>query len=277
MQRKTLLLLSLMLCLASGASHAATLRIADDYSIIEADPVFRSTGVVEAGANYHDVTNDFGNWFGQYLKGEIQTDPNNRWNAELLNQRAFNDQGFYGAIGNTHVFNKDWYSIVNIGAGNGGEVLPRYRVDAFLNRKWLSNRQLVTTVGLGYFKAMEIYTDQSLFLGASYYFQTIPWIIQGGIRFNSSDPGGVNSSSQFVAVTQGRNKEHFVTLRYGFGEEAYQLVGEGQALSDFNSQVASVQVKKWVGEDWGFNTQAERYHNPNYDRTGVTFGFFKEF
>lgn len=277
MQRKALTLLPFILCVASGATHAAA-PLADDYSTVETDPAFQSAGVVEAGANYHFVTNDFGDWFGQYLKGEIQTDPNNRWNAEALHQREFGGSGFYGAVGNTHVFNEDWYSVVNIGAGADAEFLPRYRIDVFLNRKWLSQRQLVTTIGVGEYKAMDgQHRDRSLFLGSSYYFQTIPWIVQGGIRFNTSDPGGVNSTSQFVAVTQGRNKDHFITLRYGFGEEAYQIIDSGQTLSDFNSQVVSLQVKKWVGDDWGFNTQAERYHNPNYDRTGFTFGLFKEF
>ncbi len=276
MLRKDLLILSFIICAVAGAAQAAV-PIADDYSTVETDPAFQSTGMVEAGANYHNVTDGFGDWFGQYIRGEIQTDRNDRWNAEALHQREFGSTGFYGAIGNTHVFNEDWYSVVNIGAGADADFLPRYRVDAFINRKWLSKRQLVTTIGLGEYKAMDGHRDRSLFLGSSYYFQTVPWIIQGGIRFNNSDPGSVNSTSHFVAVTQGRNKEHFITLRYGFGEEAYQIIDSGQTLSDFDSQVVSLQVKKWVGEDWGFNTQAERYHNPNYDRTGFTFGLFKEF
>ncbi len=239
-------------------------------------PPFTPSGFVEAGGNYHDVSDNFGNWLGEYLKGEVQTDPNNRWNAELLNQRAFKSTGQYGNIGNTHTFNEDWFSSINAGVGDGGFYLPRYRIDAFINKKWLADRQLVTTFGLGMVKAMDVHKDKSLFLGATYYFKT-PWIIQGGVRFNKSDPGNVYSSSQFVAVTQGEDKKHFVTLRVGFGKEAYQVIGPSQTLSDFSSQQVSLELRQWVRPDWGFNVRGERYHNPNYDRTGINFGVFKEF
>lgn len=249
--------------------------VAEDYS--PADTSFIPSGMVEGGGNYHAVSNNFGDWSGQYLKGAIQADKKNHWNVELLNQREFGDTGQYGAIGNTHIFNEDWYSVVNIGASVDGDFLPRHRVDAFINRKWMAERQLVTTLGIGEYKAMDSHQDISVFFGTSYYAQTIPWIFEAGVRFNRSDPGNVNSISQFVAVTEGKDKEHFITLRYGFGKEAYQIIGSGQTLNEFNSQEVSLQIKKWAGDDWGINTRIEYYDNPNYNRTGITFGIFKEF
>lgn len=255
----------LFACLILGVAPAA------------ADPAaFKPSGMVEVGGNFHSLSDGFSDWLGQYAKGEMQTDPANRWNLETLHQREFDDSGFYGAIGNTHTFNRDWYSAISIGAGTGAFFLPDYRVDAFLNRKWLAHRQLVTTLGIGFYNAKDEHHDQSIFLGATYYFEA-PWIVQAGVRFNNSSPGSVNSFSEFVALTQGENKKHFITFRYGFGEEAYQLIGPAQALSDFNSQQASVEVKKWLEEDWGFTARVERYHNPNYDRTGVSVGLFREF
>lgn len=261
-------------CLALGLY--ATNGYAEPSSVPDPTHPFTSSGFVEAGGNYHDVSDNFGNWLGEYLKGEVQTDPNNRWSAEVLNQKAFKSTGQYGNIGNTHIFNQDWFSSVTVGAGNGGFYLPRYRVDAFINKKWLDERQLVTTFGLGTVKAMDAHRDKSLFLGATYYFKT-PWVIQGGVRFNRSDPGNVYSASQFVAVTQGQDKKHFITLRYGFGREAYQVIGPSQVLSDFRSQQLSLELRQWVRSDWGFNVRGERYHNPNYDRTGINIGIFKEF
>ncbi len=237
---------------------------------------FKQSGYVEAGGDFSAVTHDYGNWYGEYVKGEIQTDPNNRWNAELLNLTAFRQTGVYGAIGNTHDFNEDWFSNINIGGSEGGLYLPRYRVDAFLNRKWLEDRQLITTIGFGDYKAMDVHNDQSIFFGATYYFPEL-WVVQGGIRFNNSHPGGVNSNSQFVAVTEGEQKKHLVTLRYGWGEEAYQIIGPGQALSDFNSQTISLEWRQWLNDDWGFDARGEQYHNPNYDRTGINLGIFKDF
>jgi len=237
---------------------------------------FVPTGYVEAGGDFHSVTNHFGDWAGEYLKGQVQSDASNSWNGEALNQREFGATGAYGDIGNTHIFNEDWYTSVTAGAGDGGIYLPRYRLDAFLNKKWLDNRQFITTVGLGFDKAVDDHHDASAFLGATYYFQA-PWIIQGGIRFNRSDPGNANSTSQFVAVTEGTNKHHFITLRYGFGEEAYQIIGPSTTLSDFHSQQLSLELRQWLSDDWGFNALGERYHNPSYDRTGITLGIFKDF
>jgi len=237
---------------------------------------FKPSGYGEAGGNYNSVSHNYGNWLGEYLKGEVQTDPSNRWNAEILNQREFRSTGVYGNIGNTHIFNEDWFGSVTAGAGDGGLYLPRYRFDAFINKKWLEDRQLITTLGVGMDKAMDPHRDASVFLGATYYFKT-PWIIQGGIRLNNSNPGNINSTSQFIAVTQGENKKHFITLRYGFGHEAYQVIGPGQVLSDFPSQQVSLELRQWVGSDWGFNLSGERYHNPNYDRTGINIGLFIEF
>jgi len=239
---------------------------------------FVSSGYVEVGGDVDSVSHDYGNWAGEYLKGEVQTDPDNRWNSEVLNQTEFKSTGVYGNIGNTHTFNRDWFSSVTVGAGDGGVYLPRYRVDAFINKKWLEDRQLITTLGLGGDKAMDSHSDASVYMGATYYFKS-PWIVQGGIRFNDSNPGGVYSTSQFAAITQGADKDHFLTLRYGFGREAYQVVGPAttQVLTDFPSQQASLDWRQWVGDSWGFDTLAERYHNPNYNRTGLTLGIFKEF
>lgn len=293
MQRTGLLVLLFAGCM--GASIATASTVLTDTSLIgnventnsqpntsppapaEPKDAFKLNGEIEAGSNYHFVTNNYGNWFGQYLKGAVQTDANNRWNGELLNQREFHSNGQYAGIGNTHIFDDNWYSSINIGAGMHGDFLPRYRVDAYINRKWLEQRQLVTTFGVGDYKAMDPHKDQSLFFGGSYYFQTIPWIIQTGIRLNNSEPGSIKTTSEFVAITQGKAKEHFITLRYGTGEEAYQIIGGGQTLSDFHSHDLSLEVKEWFSDDIGVTAKFERYDNPNYRRTGLSLGLFKEF
>jgi YaiO family outer membrane protein len=237
---------------------------------------FQSSGYVEAGGNFSSLDSHYGTWAGEYMKGEVQADSSNRWSAEALNQREFGTHGLYGDIGNTHTFNDDWYSSVTVGAGEEAEFLPRYRVDAFLNRKWLEQRQLVTTAGVGADGFEDGHKDGSLFLGATYYFSD-PWNIQGGVRLNDSAPGGVLSLSEFIAVTQGTAKDHFLTLRYGYGKEAYQVIGPASTISDFYSQQVSLELRQWLGEDWGFDIRGEGYHNPNYNRVGGNLGVFKEF
>ena len=237
---------------------------------------FKRSGYVEAGGNYSHLNNNYGSWIGEYVKGEIQTDSKNRWNAEIDNQKEFGSDGVYGVIGNTHQFNEDWYSVVDIGAGSNAFFLPELRIDAFINRKLLPDKRLVATLGVGYSKAQETYDDKSVFVGATYYFPRL-WVVQGGVRYNYSNPGGVDSTSAFVAVTEGEDKKHFVTLRYGFGKEAYQIIGPSSAISDFNSNITSLDWRQWVVDRWGFDLRGEYYHNPNYDRNGINFGVFHEF
>ena len=253
---------------------------AADSNNITMQPV-TAGGFVEAGMNYSSVSKDQGNWTGQYVRGEVQTDENNRWRGSYLHQRKFNENGHYATVGNVHVIDEEYYTDVTAGAGQG-DMLPQYRVDGFLNRKWLDDRSLITTFGLGAIESPDDHSEMSAFLGASYYFDA-PWIIQGGVRVIDGDPGDIISTSSFIAITQGHNDDYFVTLRYGFGREAYQIIGQGNSISDFNSQIISLNWRQWMAastkeeKGWGFDATSEYYDNPNYNRKGITFGVFKEF
>jgi YaiO family outer membrane protein len=140
----------------------------------------------------------------------------------------------------------------------------------------MSRKQLITTVGFGYYEAKDPHRDHSFFVGTTYYFDK-PWILESGVRFNVSHPGNVFSPSGFLAITQGKNKRHYVVLRLGYGEEAYQLIGPTSLLSDFRSQTSTIRWRKWTGRNWGINWVADSYVNPYYKRVGSTLGVFKEF
>src|SRR5690606_30468576 len=90
---------------------------------------------VEVGMNYSKLSDGQGTWFGQNIRGEVQTDVQNRWKAEYLHQREFGDSGNYFSVGNVHSFNPDWYSDVSVGTSTNGFFLPSYRIDAFLSKK----------------------------------------------------------------------------------------------------------------------------------------------
>jgi YaiO family outer membrane protein len=233
------------------------------------------TNYVEAGGDYLGLTNGFGYWAGGYARGVV-TKGNNIWNAEVNGQREFGDAGVYLAAGDTYNFNPDWYGSLTAGSSVGGFFWPRFRADGFLNKKWMGRKQLITTFGFGYYAAKDVHRDHSFFVGSTYYF-TKPWILEEGIRFNISNPGSVFSPAAFVAVTQGRNQQHYITLRTGFGKEAYQLVGPTVALTDFQSQTLTVTWRQWVGTNWGVNLVGDYYHSPFYARGGASFGFFREF
>ncbi len=233
------------------------------------------TNYVESGGNYLVLTDGFGNWTGGYARGVI-TQKNNTWNAEINGQHEFGDAGVYFGAGDTYNFNPDWYGSLTLGSSAGRFIWPRFRADGFINKKWMARRQLITTFGFGYYAAKDVHRDHSFFIGSTYYFGK-PWILEEGIRFNVSNPGSVFSPAGFVAVTQGRNLQHYITVRAGLGKEAYQLIGPTSTITDFHSQTLTITWRQWVGPHWGFNAVADYYHNPTYLRGGMSFGFFKEF
>lgn len=233
------------------------------------------TNYVEVGGSYRQLSNDFGDWSGGYARG-VFAEGKNIWNGEVNGQHEFGAGGVYLAAGDTYNFNSDWYGSLTLGSSVGGFFWPRFRADAFVNRKLLSRKQLIATLGYGYYASKDVHRDQSVFFGTTYYFQK-PWIIEDGIRLNVSNPGVVFSPAGFVAITEGRNQHHYVTVNAGFGEEAYQIVGPSTVLSRFQSQNLTITWRQWTGKTWGFNFVADYYHSPFYQRGGGSFGLFKQF
>jgi YaiO family outer membrane protein len=233
------------------------------------------TNFVEVGGSYRQLTNGFGDWSGGYARGVLATGKN-IWSAEVNGQHEFGDAGVYLAAGDTYNFNSDWYASLTLGSSVGGFFWPRFRADGFVNRKWLRRKQFITTLGYGYYASKDVHRDQSVFVGTTYYFRG-PWILEDGVRFNVSNPGVVFSPAGFAAVTEGRNKHHYVTVNVGVGQEGYQIVGPTTVLTRFPSQNMTMTWRQWTGKTWGFNLVGDYYHNPFYERGGGSFGFFKEF
>jgi YaiO family outer membrane protein len=234
------------------------------------------SGFIETGLNYHILTDGQDDWFGQYLRGTIDFKHKNIISYEVVHQEEFGDDGTFFSLGLTHVLNDDWYGSLTVGTSAGGFFWPRFRLDAFINRKWLEQRNLVTTVGFGYYDAKDVHYDFSAFIGAAYYFES-PWIVEVGLRYNFSQPGNVTAPGPFAAVTYGRNKPYYLVLRVGIGREAYQVVGPDQAITDFASQVVTLTWRQWLTREWGFKLQTEYYHNPFYQRVGFEGGVFWDF
>jgi YaiO family outer membrane protein len=234
-----------------------------------------SGSYIEAGGNYLALTNGLGYWAGAYNR-LVYSRGNDVWNGELNAQHEFGDAGVYFALGDTHTFTPDWYASLTFGSSAGGFFWPRYRTDTFLSKKWMARKQLVTTAGFTYYAAKDVHRDRAFFLGSTYYLAK-PWVVEEGVYFNLSTPGRIFAPAGFVAVTQGRAQHHYLVLRAGFGEEAYQLIGPAVTLTQFHSQAVTVTWRKWLGTNWGLNFVGDYYHNPFYNRAGSSFGFFKEF
>ena len=230
---------------------------------------------VESGGSYEALTEGFGRWTGGYIRG-VYKQGSNAWNAEANGQHEFGDAGTYFALGDTHTFTRDWYASLSAGSSVKGFFWPRFRADAFVNKKWLSRKQWISTVGYGFYEAKDVHRNQYFYLGSTYYFSK-PWIVEQGFYSNLSDPGKVLAPSGFVAVTEGRNQYHYITVRAGFSEEGYQLIGPTVTLNQFQSETLTITWRKWIRRSGGLNFVADCYHNPFYTRGGSSFGFFKEF
>jgi YaiO family outer membrane protein len=277
-------LLLVSVALLCGARAQETAPVPDSALVSAQPPVTAAapeaepkilTNYVESGGSYLTLTNGFGYWAGGYSRG-VLTQGKNIWNGEINGEREFGDAGVYFAAGDTYNFNPDWYGSLTLGSSAGGFFWPRFRADAFINKKWLGRKQLITTFGFGYNAAKDVHRDQSFFAGSTYYFNK-PWVVEEGVYLNLSHPGAVFAPAGFVAVTQGRNKQRYVTVRAGFGEEAYQLIGPTVTLTDFQSQTLTLTWRQWVGTNWGFNFVGDYYRSPFYMRGGSSFGFFKDF
>lgn len=234
------------------------------------------TGFIEGGLGRANLTGNNSNWNDQYLRGGVHLTGKDYVTGEVSHQNHFGDGGTFYGLGYTRDFDENWYGFLSAGTSSGGFFLPRVRVDGLLFRKLLEKKNLVASVGFTYYKAKEVYTDKTILLGLTYYFDA-PWIVQLGGRLNRSDPGGIRSNRGNIAVTYGRDKEQYLTLKYDGGTEAYQLTGAQSLLSDFTSHEVSLTWRKWLTKRYGFNLRAVYYENPSYKRKQAEIGVFAEF
>jgi YaiO family outer membrane protein len=230
---------------------------------------------IEISTSAQHLSNDYGDWRDVTLRGNYEVGPN-VWQTELASKREFGLDGSYLGLSDTVTLSTDWFATLSIGAGDGAFYLPQFRADAFIYRKWLEKRNLITSFGTGYYRAPDGHTDRSLSLGAAYYF-TDPWILEVGVRYNFSDPGAVRSNQQFVAATYGVVGHDVLTARYGWGGEGYQAIASNLSLVNFDSRQASISWRHWFNRRSGVLVAAEQYTNPSYQRQGLTVGLFHQF
>jgi len=229
---------------------------------------------IEAYASHHRLSGGYADWGELGVRATRVTGPH-VLQGELAATRRFGESGVFLGLGDVYTFDEDWYGQLAVGAGDGASYLPRWRVDAFLNRKLLARRQLVATLGLAWYRAPDGHEDRSVGLGAIYYFDC-PLVVQGEYRRNVSEPGSVATRRRFLALTWGRESELQVTARHAWGEEGWQPLGAGQAIMNFRSRESSLGVRRRFGA-WGVSLRLEHYRNPAYVRRGVVVSLFRDF
>ena len=193
--------------------------------------------------------------------------------AEGLDERKFASRGGIGAIGYTKVLSPDWAVAGTLALGHGGINWARQRVDVEASTKWGQSRAIVTRVALYHAAFDGARSDRGLRLGVVAY---VGVVLEAGVTLNVSNPGSVHSQMPFVSATVGSDGDQYFSLRASAGSEAYQAIGAGQQLVDFNSRSLGVNWRRWIDRRWGLTVQAERYHNPTYNRTTLGAGLFAQ-
>jgi len=230
---------------------------------------------IEAYEDHNKLSAGYDRWREFGLRGIYQFG-DHQFRAEAINMNRFNENGNYLGLGDTVVLSPLWYASLSAGAGDKVPYLPKYRVDGFLHRKFLSDLSLVGSVGLGRYRAPDGHQDDNASIGLTYYFSQ-PWVVQGQAKRTRSQPGSIDTNQYFVAATWGHHQQTQITGRYGWGQEGYQSLGDARSISQFSSHQKTLTVQHWFGLDWGIKVTVDNYHNPYYDRNGLSLAVFKDF
>jgi YaiO family outer membrane protein len=233
-------------------------------------------GFLELGGGYSTLSNNLPTWRDAYLRGVMSTGKNS-FDGETTRQERYGDTGWFFGLGWTRVLSENWYTDLHFGSSTvSGFFLPKARVDGFLNRKLLARKQLVMTGGFGYDRSKTVNSAYRVQVNGTYYFEH-PFVLQGGVTWTRANPGAIVARSQWAAITQGHEKEHYISLRAEIGREGYELIGPQTALFDFVVHNYSLNYRQWLGVNWGFNAALEHEGNLSFKRNGGTVGIFMDF
>ncbi|MBV8206192.1 MAG: YaiO family outer membrane beta-barrel protein [Acidobacteria bacterium] len=232
-------------------------------------------GYLEFGGSRSDLSQSQPSWTDLYLRGVASTERNS-FSAEANRQQRYGELGYFYSLGWTRIINQDWYGEVSAGTGShGGLFLPKWTFDGIVNRKLLSSRRLVVNGGWGYDKSKLANTDQRYQAGAMYYFP-FNLMAQGGVTFTKAQPGNILARAQSVAVTYGREKEHYIMGRAEIGREGYLIIGNN-SIYNFPIHNYAATYRQWIGVNWGFNVSFEHDGNPYFRRNGAIVAMFLDF
>ena len=259
--------IALMLPLATLAASDAT----NPPDVIMRAP----TRSLDITTGYQHLTGGFSPWRQLTVHGVYESD-RHVFQGELSHKREFDTSGNFVGLTDTYTINDDWFTSGSVGFGDGAFYLPRARFDGFIYRKLLPKKNFVASLGIGYYDAPDGHIDRSVAIGGAYYFEQ-PWVVEGGVRFNRSNPGHVNTHQQFIAANYTPDPQNALSARYAWGSEGYVPLAAKSSMVGFNSTDASVSWRHRLDKRWGFSISANRYRNPSYARSGIDVGVTRQF
>jgi YaiO family outer membrane protein len=219
---------------------------------------------------HHRVSNGFGHWSGAAARLTLSGN-RSAWYVDAKGQRAFGDEGVYGAVTFVGDLTSRLFVSAGLGSGTGDFVFPDLRADAAVHLKLGSARGIVVFAGGTLVNAKLGFEDRATFGGLTWY-ASPRVVLEIGGRLNWSDPGGVRSERVNASATLGRTGGRLVVFRGNAGREGYQLAGPGQVLRRFDSHEAEALWQEPLARRWSLVLGGTWYHNPFYDRAGASIG-----
>ncbi|MFT5532061.1 MAG: YaiO family outer membrane protein [Burkholderiaceae bacterium] len=235
-------------------------------------PALRS---LEVTTGTQHLTGPYSAWHHLTVRGLVEQD-NHVLQGELSSKNEYDTSGTFVGLTDTVTLDDRRFASLSVGIGDGAFYLPRYRLDGFLYQKWLAEKNFISSLGVGYYDAPDGHVDLSLSLGAAWYFAQ-PLILEAGIRFNRSSPGGVMTRQQFVAASYNPDPRNALSARMAWGSEGYLPLTPDTSLVNFNSQEASLAWRYRINQHWGTSVSINHYRNPTYERSGVDIGLSRHF
>lgn len=225
---------------------------------------------VELHAFHQTVTNNYGDWDGIYGRviypGERQT-----LFVDGLALRGFRERGVQAGVTHRFDWSNAWFQMIGVNAGDGAPLFPRYRADASIGRRWGSSHNLQTTAGASYVQSVTTLSDVAV-LGALTWYAPGGFVLESGVRYNTSRPGRIKSHRIHALAMYTPNSRRSFGMRMLAGSEGWQIVSDETTLTQFSSQEAALSWRERIGDTFALNLQADLYTNPFYTRSGVTLG-----
>jgi len=232
-------------------------------------------GSFDVTTGTQQLTGPYSAWHHVTLHGVLERN-NHVLQAELSSKNEYDTSGTFLGLTDTVTLDDSRFASLSVGVGDGAFYLPRYRVDGFLYKKWLPEKNFISSLGAGYYSAPDGHVDLSISLGGAWYFDR-PLVLEGGVRFNRSNPGGVMTHQQFFAASYQPDPRNTFAARVAWGSEGYLPLAMNTSLVNFNSQEGSLAWRYRINQNWGASISINHYRNPTYERSGVDIGLSRHF
>jgi YaiO family outer membrane protein len=220
---------------------------------------------------------DFGDWENITATFFRKERPDLSWFVQLGAHARKEGSGALAAAGAYKDWSERFFTYTAVSAGTNAVYLPQVRIDHDFNFKIGREKNFVWVVGGTYIQYFNVHRDYIASTGLTAY--RGKWVAEYRIFRNLSDPGSIVSYSHLFALGYGQDGWQWTNATFSFGRQAYlaTALAEPEAVNH-NSIQTTLSHRKWLGKDYGVFGEISFFHlNHSYQKTGLSFGVFKEF